>query len=202
MSAYSYEVFIQEFVRRTRENYKKILHRYEEDERCRYDVTQLINSLFGMLIVPNEKYKYKKNRAGVSEYYLKNTPEYEEILDIIQDIKDDGRYYSSYERDCHEVSDFIKHMRNALSHSGDQGLHFLPFQEGQEITGVIFYDTDKEYGGTSEFCVELTNAEILELSNSIADMYARIEGDEEAEEKREAYEKEIERCRSLFKRDE
>lgn len=198
MSAYSYEVFIREFVRRTKVNHRIILNRYEENPKLKYEVTQLINSLFGLLIVPNEKYKYRKSGKGVAENYLKNMSEYDEILEIIQELKKSGKYYNSYKKKGHEVSDFINHMRNSLAHSGEKGLHFLPFEEGKEITGIIFYDTDKEYGGNSEFCVEMTIEEIRMLSESIADMYSKIESEEEAEEKRKHYEAEIARCRSLM----
>lgn len=95
MGAYNYEHFISDFVYRTRKNHMKILQRYEEHESQRYEVTQLINSLFGLLIVPNEKYKYRKNGNGVSDYYLKKTEEYDGILEFIGEIKNNRRYYNS-----------------------------------------------------------------------------------------------------------
>ena len=199
MGAYSYEVFIKEFAERTRKNYSKILHRYEEDESQRYEVTQLINSLFGLLIVPNEKYKYKKNGQGKKEYYLKRTEAYTAIADMICDVREDKRFYSSYD-DKYEVSDFIRHMRNSLAHSGNQGLHFLPCEEGKEITSVIFYDNNEEVGEIREFCVELTVSEISDLAVEIANMYSEIESYEDADEKRKLYVEEISKCRKLFER--
>ena len=198
MGAYNYEHFICDFVYRTKKNHMKILQRYEEDESQRYEVTQLINSLFGLLIVPNEKYKYKRNRNGVTERYLQTTDEYEEILEIINELKSKNKYYNSY-NDYHEVSDFIRHMRNSLAHSGNQGIHFLPCQEGHKITSVIFYDNDEEHGGRSEFCVELTIEEIRELSKSISDMYLRIEETaEDNKEKKKIYMQEIDYYRKLM----
>lgn len=199
MGAYSYEVFIKEFTERTIKNYYKILERYEEDPSQRYEVTQLINSLFGLLIVPNEKYKYRKNGQGVKEFYLKKAEGYKDITAIICDLKEDGRLYSSYD-DNHEVSDFIRHMRNSLAHSGNQGLHFLPCAEGQKITSVIFYDSDKEYGGTNEFCAELMIMEIFNLAKAIANMYSEIESYKEYKDKNEEYMEEIKKCRKLFER--
>lgn len=199
MGAYNYENFINDFARRTKKNYEKILYRYEEEEANRYEVTQLINSLFGLLIVPNEKYKYRKNGQGVRENVLKNTPAYKEIIDLIQDVKNDNRYYNSYD-DRFEVSDFIRHMRNSLAHSGNKGLHFLPLEEREKISSVIFYDNDEEFNGTSEFCVELTISEIIILADNIVDMYSNIEEDEDAENKRKEYEEEIQKYRSLFQK--
>ena len=200
MGAYNYEYFIKDFIYRTRKNHMKIWQRYEEDESQRYEVTQLINSLFGLLIVPNEKYKYKRNGQGVTESYLQKTEEYEEILEIINELKSKKRHFSSY-KDDYEVSDFIRHMRNSLAHSGNQGIHFLPCQEGQEITSVIFYDNKTEHGVISEFCVELTIQEIRDLSQSISDMYSKIEEtDEDNIEKRKVYLKEIDYCRELMKK--
>ena len=101
-------------------------------------------------------YRTRKN-------YMKISQRYEEILEIIKELKDKNKYYNSY-NDYHEESDFIRYMRNSLAHSGNQGIHFLQCQEGHKITSVIFYDNDKDYGETSEFCVELTIEEIRELT--------------------------------------
>ena len=60
MSGYNYENFIKEFTDRTMENYNRIKNGCIGAQAESYEVTQLINSLFGLLIVPNEKYKYRK----------------------------------------------------------------------------------------------------------------------------------------------
>lgn len=92
-------------------------------------------------------------------------------------------------------------MRNSLAHSGKKGIHFLPCQEGGEITSIIFYDNDEEYGGTSEFCVELTIAEIQELSTSISNMYLKVEEtSKDNEEKKQMYIQETEYCKRLMEK--
>lgn len=197
MGTYNYEHFVRDFIYRTRINKNIIQHRYEENPKKKYEVTQLINSLFGLIIVPNEKYKFKRNEEITKEETLEiiSEDEYNNILEFIEEIKDSGKYYNTYE-DKYPVSDFIKHLRNSLAHSGEHGLHFVPLSEAQEITGVIFYDTDRYHN--HEFCVELTISEIIDLSEIISDMYSKVD-EKNAEKNRKEYEEEIERLRALFK---
>lgn len=199
MSGYNYENFIKEFTDRTMENYNIIKDGYIGTQVESYEVTQLINSLFGLLIVPNEKYKYRKNGKGAKENTLKRTESYKEIEQFIERKKGEGCLYNDYdEQDQHKVSDFIRHMRNSLSHSGNGGLHFLPIQENKDIEGVIFYDNDEEYGGKHQFCLELCNEEIFELAKLISEMYSTIESYKDSKEKIEEYENEISRLRGLL----
>lgn len=200
MGLYNYEYFISDFAKRTMENYKLI----SENPNSRYEVTQLINSLFGLLIVPNEKYKYRKNGQGLKENMLKKTTEYNSILQTINTLKNTQKLYNNY-NEAHEVSAFIKHLRNSLAHSGNEGIHFLPCEEGQEITSIIFYDTDKDMiqNGTNyhEFCVELQIEEIEKLAIDISSMYSRINDSiDSAEENKQMYVNDILKYRELLKK--
>lgn len=197
MSAYSYETFIKDFAERTWKNYEKILHAKEDDERNRYEVTQLINSLFGLLIVPNEKYKYRRNHAnGIKENVLRRTEEYKHIKNLICTLKENHKLSSSYdEYERYEVSNFIKHLRNSLAHSGNHGINFFPVDEGNEITGVYFYDTNETSG--EEFCVRLSICEIHLLAKNISGMYSSVDT-KNVSENVAIYDADIDKCKKLL----
>jgi len=168
MGMYSVDCFISDFAMRTMENLKCI-----EEHNSKYGVTQLINSLFGLLIVPNEKYKYRNNNPNkVPDKVFKAESEFYKSLQREFDIlEQEKRYYNNYPTK-HMMSENITRLRNALAHSGKEGLHFLPMEEAEEISSVIFYDTDD---AGHEFCVQLSIEEIKKIANMISKMYKAIE---------------------------
>ena len=100
MAGYNYAKFISDFGGRTLENIQVIDDLREKDiagnkkskeeiEKEHHEVTQLINSLFGMIIVPYEKYKFRyyerESANSISEHDLKRTSGY---LLIVQEIVD------------------------------------------------------------------------------------------------------------------
>lgn len=184
MSGYNMQYFIEDFAKRTMEN-KRIIdaivnHRPIYDYEA-YEVTQLINSLLGLVIMPTEKYK-KKAIAESTVYRECN----EKIFNLLKKCEEEKRYFNNYEEDYH-VFRVINHLRNSIAHSGNEGLHFYPVQEGGDsvITGVVFYDSQyeinkrstmpKNVGSVAEFCLRLTIDEIEELVETISRLYISVE---------------------------
>lgn len=172
MSGYNIQSFIRNFADRTQYNYEFV--KKESSHRGPYEVTQLINSLFGLIIVPNEKYKNIKKRdlRGRNKII---TSIADDIYEIIDRCKKEGRYRNNYGQRSSEkialIRDVARHLRNSIAHGGNEGLHFLPIAEGEEITDVVFYDTD----GIGEFCIKLTIDEIKELVDLISKFYINVE---------------------------
>ena len=174
MSAYDYEHFVNDFIYRTQANLNtidKMVNSNKDSEV--YEITQLMNSLFGLLIVPFERYK------KVEENELKTKNGYNELTTAIQNIK---HLYTNYQDDkdaCDNfrVSNFIKHLRNALAHLGNDRVLFL--DEEQKLTGMIFYDSykDKETDFLYEFCVELDFNSFKQIVENIIKMYSGINND-------------------------
>ena len=192
MAGYDYAKFVGDFGKRTLENNKIINDLRSQDirdekkreieiENKHHEVTQLINSLFGMIIVPYEKYKFDTSDQdginSIGENDLKKTQEYYKIAKIIIDLEKRNKLYNSY-NDHYLVSSFIKHLRNSLAHSGDDGMHFTPVEKKKVIKGIIFYDND----GAREFCVELSIGRIRELMALIFSMYEKIENMKEQDD--------------------
>ena len=187
--------FIQSYADRTLRNYEEIINIHNEDqtqEQCRvFEVTQLINSFFGVLIVPFEAskpYKDKTDSTNTIKAYdsvlqrmkKADSDAVESILNLIGHLKEDHRIYDNYPFDVNNPKLipvlFIERIRNALSHGGDTGLRFfpatVPVEEDNQIsciTSVIFVDRCNE--GT--FIVELNVEEMEDLLRLLHRIYSK-----------------------------
>ena len=202
MGCYNYTHFIRDFAERTTENLH-IIEGFGKDHD-RKEVTQLINSFLGLLVVPSERYKKEPDKRKKEENTLKNcSPEmYESIAKLIDLLKANQKLYNDY-RDAtkYPVCEFMHHLRNAVCHSGNKTLIFTPIEEYKEIETVIFYDTyTTKHGRKYEFCVELTVAQIRRLIVEISKMYVAVEN-AEAKAMQEEYEATVLRYRELMKKE-
>jgi hypothetical protein len=207
MSEYNHEYFINSFVERTQKNYEQILNLKAKKQEV-FEVTQLINSLFGLLILPFEKFRYKSSKEDcATEKNLKfnASSEYEEIEKLMKQLKEEQRLVSTYNSRENDfpVSSFVKHLRNAIAHSGETGLQFLPYDESGEITEVYFCDEDKSNNDREYFCVKMTINEIRSLVNNISSMYRKYESrpvdDKTRKHRKEQIGNQIKRYESLLK---
>ncbi len=159
-------VFEKEFAKRTLANLRFIdeeinkRHRLGIDDRDIHDVfevTQLINSFIGMIILPKETF-YRK--LGRFRRFL--TPKAKLLLD---DLSNNPRKYTStytYEHDGEQIREQLtpkslsRHFRNAIAHNN---LEILPqdYTGEGKVTGFVFKDHN-DYG--EEFRLELTIDEI------------------------------------------
>ncbi len=143
--------FYGDFSKRIEHNYDVIMRQPEEQ---RFDVTQLINSMFGILIMPFETIKSFNKGSNLSvfnmrkiERNMKKASEaaYQDIVELMNMLMINHWYYDTYSDDWKEgvkVFSFVRRMRNSLAHGGGSGLHFFPINEGGEITTVLFADND------------------------------------------------------------
>ena len=196
MSGYDYEYFVKDFINRTQVNLSTIdeMAKSGNDSKV-YEITQLINSLFGLLIVPNEYYRLKMNKRNDEADILSDKDGYSKIVSIINEAKKENRLRTTYEKDKnqeYQVRNFLTHLRNALAHSGNGRLVFWPCDEDKEIEEVFFCDLEKDKN--EMFCVKLNIQTISELKDSIASIYSSVDKCNDIEtihEKREKYEKSI-----------
>ncbi len=174
MSGYNIEYYIKDFAQRTQFNlnYIKLSHA----ENGPYEVTQLVNSLFGLIVLPVEEYKGRpmKPANGKKDEFesAKN-----QIKEIMETCEKDHRYRCTY-GDRDKPKGFIKHLRNAVSHSGNEGIHFIPLTEaGENITGIIFYDRmkDERTDKHLEFCVDLHISELESIVENATRLYSTLD---------------------------
>ena len=182
MSGYVFQDFVKDFTERTRQNMTVIDAIYNEHSdnpnKKVYEVTQVINSLFGMIILPYEKYK---NQVIESEYL--DDPSYKGIREIINELERGNEteklIRSTYAEDSKEIGvfSFIRHLRNALAHSGDGRLNFnLANKSKDRIKAAYFMDRyENKYGNISYFCCRLTVNQIRRLCLLIPTLYKTLE---------------------------
>ncbi len=127
----SEEEFLADFVMRTKENIKLC-------GRGTYEVTQLINSMIGLLVIPKERYINLICDDLISSELL------QKMLDCVE--------FDSYS-DKGTLKGIVRHLRNAISHSKfdfkaeRQPMYDTPLL----IHSVTFEDHGKEDGIISDF---------------------------------------------------
>lgn len=155
-----------------------------------YEVTQLINSLMGIAVLPYEMHKeyfqsvdeekrtevnLGKSLKDIQESIKKTTP-YVNLAKHIKFLYENKKWYSTYTSDlkkdgrlCEEkyVFSFLRHIRNSTCHSGDNAMSILPLSEGRVIEKILFYDRSD----TQEFAMSLSVEELEELIDLIAAFY-------------------------------
>lgn len=169
MSSYNYECFVKDFGDRTLKNY--------ENYHGEYEVTQLINSMLGLIIVPYELYSFHgRSNQNLEEDILSNTSYYTSVRDIIIRLMGQGRirydnYQSTYDY-MPKVTPLLTRLRNCLAHPGN-GIRFYPVAEGagNAITDVYFVDNTPN----NSFVLKISIEELKALTFSIAKMYSEAE---------------------------
>lgn len=99
------EIFDIEFIRRT----KKVISGYKGT----YNITLLLNCLLGLIVLPSEHYNRRKKTFFSIE--IKKIPELNGLLNngIFNPTK---RKNNEWVKDKHTFKNFIKKVRNAVSH--------------------------------------------------------------------------------------
>ena len=144
---YDHEKLLSDFANRTRQNLQLIREiRETQPEREAYEVTQLVNSMLGLLVFPKEHYLDEIPNKTLDE--LKNEgwpiPEVRHGLTEAKDLKD-----------------FLRLMRNAIAHFN---VEFAQNEKG-EITGLKAWNEKKiDKRKVKNWQVELT----LEQMENIA----------------------------------
>ncbi len=131
--------FIKDFALRTKENYERL-------ESGPYEVTQLINSMLGLLIMPTET-------------------QYNNIVDNLIDPNLLLKLRSCVSKDTYpnetppSLQNICRHVRNATAHCHITPQASLPVYKGAplEIGSIVFKDvSERKNGKTEKFEMELT----------------------------------------------
>ncbi|NLE06295.1 MAG: hypothetical protein GX638_16030 [Crenarchaeota archaeon] len=164
---YDLQAFMQDYISRTRFNRRVLLSVSKKAKTNNgndthnginfkvYEVTHLLNSFFGVLIVPFEAFNLRtvkvKGKSFEENYELEerenkrrqllyeqitSKSQYMKIRAIVRGLIKSCRYRSTYTTridsdplESDEVFVFIKRLRNSLSHGGREGLSFLPIKD-------------------------------------------------------------------------
>ena len=135
-----------------------------------FEVTQLINSFVGMVILPKEK--FFNSLRGYNRFL---SPEANQLLHNL--TNDRRRYYSSYTfeyqgrtvREELNPKNLSRHFRNAIAHNN---LEILPqdFTGEGKVTGVVFKDNYYD----ERFRLELDLKEIRILLEAVCELILSV----------------------------
>lgn len=189
--------FTHDYTTRTMANYDTVYKAYlkekeihkEEKIESAFEVTQLINSLFGILIMPFESVKaLKKGQMGANNLRdvnqkMKKADEaaFNDLSAVIQELKDARLFYDSYLKDYEdgiaEIA-FVHRLRNSLAHSGNNGLRFFPIgdckQEVSRIESIIFCDEESNDENGNCFVAELSVEQVERVVKSLAAIFGNF----------------------------
>jgi hypothetical protein len=117
-----YQELVRDFADRTRTNLQTLRRLKEEDPEAEvYEVTQLMNSMLGLLIFPSETYVQRIPKTPLSELACQGWP----IPEVV----------GSYPQVAH-LKELVRYMRNAIAHCN---VRFLS-DEDRQIIGVELWN--------------------------------------------------------------
>ena len=179
-----YNEFVAELSRRSLANYEHIKERAEDDKL--FEVTQLINSMYCMIVVPEEIFGTKRGERNIPKFGTKEKnlkkyhDEYKSVIDILEKLRRLNRLkyvtvdeYVQYS----PVSAFINSLRNALCHDG---IGFLPIQTEyrgklkNKITDVIFESRSLDSKNVT-FIAVIDVQTLEDLLKAISSLYWKVE---------------------------
>ena len=168
MTAYSEENLIIDFVRRTKCNLLFIEDSVKENPDKRiYEVTQLINSLIGLVVLPFEKLKYKETPKG--RYYL--TLPNLTIEEMVADGWEAPKVTEGFPKveDLHQL---VNYLRNAVAHFN---IEFLVNPRTKHISGVIvenYHQNTGEMRWQAEMSIKALRDNVLRFIDLLEQAYA------------------------------
>ena len=136
----TYEEFVKDFAERTVENLEIVENNVEKNNDG-YEVTQLINSMIGLLIFPQQKY-------------------YEEFPEKYpnDDIKKMFAKSSEYKNEQENFKTMVRHLRNAVSHNN---IEVIPYGTQEHIKRFEFVDKNPKGDVTAKITLTVEEIKIL-----------------------------------------
>lgn len=187
----NYSQFIRELSLRSKANYEYIKQQSESEKEPLYEVIQLINSMYCMLVVPEEIFGIRhlsemkkedalKTQFSTREKNLAKYPVYHEIKNMLVNLRENNRMkyitIDEYTED-YPVCAFINSIRNALCHDG---VGFLPIQTDfggtvkNKITDVIF-ETKNPNNDSVTFIAIISVDQLEDLLMKVSELYCLVE---------------------------
>ena len=144
--------FIKDFALRTKENYRMV-------QKGPYEVTQLINSAVGLLIIPQQK-QYDKIVDSIVE---------EELLQDLQNCVIKNTYPQNL-----DLGQIARHLRNSIAHARFEFIAEKLPQKWKpiQIHNVVFKDVDerRHYEFEISLTVELLEKFFFAFSDAVANL--------------------------------
>lgn len=135
----------KEWYRKEIDKLKGEMNKHGFDVDNYYEVTLLLNSLIGLLVFPQQKFRKK----------------IEERLNAVEDlpllmklVSRKGLFYSSYNEEKKVACNMLRHIKNSLSHERvmiiPQSFEMHETEIKNPITHIVFQDVDRKHQGTQD----------------------------------------------------
>jgi hypothetical protein len=143
-----YENLVKDFVKRTKQNNEMLRKLQIENPNLEfYEVTQLINSLLGLLVFPQQEYLDDIPNTPLDELAKSGWP----IPKVVGD-------YPQVE----DLNQLVRYLRNSIAH-----FNIIFFDEFQQIAGLTVWNERK---GEITWKATLTISDIEEITNRFVDL--------------------------------
>lgn len=153
------DLFVKSFVERTKCNFEQVENLDSTYET--YKVTQLVNSLLGLLVVP-ESYGYTKCTDSIIS---------KKLLNDIQSKVTSTYLTKNGNNESKSLKNIVRHMRNAIAHS--KNLKFLPDETNKNQIGyIVFKDVDVN-NSSFKFNLQLSIEQLKEFVYEFSDGIVR-----------------------------
>lgn len=125
----NYQEIIRDFAIRTRQNLEFIEMHQGRGESV-FEVTQLVNSMLGLLVFPQQRYYSRIPTTPLAELVSQGWPDIKPTQRVID---------SEFFRDCRTLRDLVRYLRNAISHFN---LEFIPDHTDGSVRGLRLWNID------------------------------------------------------------
>lgn len=143
-----YQNLVIDFIQRTKENLAFIEFKVKTEDSQVYEVTQLINSMLGLLVFPHERY-----RGDIPAIPLKELEQKGWLVPCIE-----GNFPQ-----VENLKELIRYLRNAVAHTN---LEFV--SDNHNLSGLRLWNVDRR--GQKTWQVRMTIVELRSLVLNFADL--------------------------------
>lgn len=149
-----YRNVVRDFAQRTRKNLEFIEDTVATSPEVElYEVTQLINSMLGLLVFPKEKYYIRLPRIPLMELEAVGWPN----VTVLEGNPP-----------CGDLRELFRLLRNSISH---YNIEFQANEQKQKLTGMRLWN---EHNGKKTWEVELTLIELRQIAMLFIDLIEDI----------------------------
>lgn len=145
-----YENLVRDFALRTRKNLDA-LRAIQQSQSDVYEVTQLINSMLGLLVFPQQRYVHRIPQVSLDELYKQGWP----IPKVVGDYPQVAN-----------LNQLVRYLRNAIAHFN---LEFISDGFGK-IQGLKVWNTDPRRGNIITWRAELTIDDIEKITDKFIEL--------------------------------
>ena len=159
-----YQDLVRDFAQRTRKNLNFIEEQVHSNPEIElYEVTQLINSLLGLLVFPREHY-HRRDQKLEDFCYIPKTP-----LKTLENQGWPRVKVLAGQPPCRDLRTLIRHLRNSIAHFN---IKFLADPITAQMAGVRLWNTSD---GEETWGVELNLQELRLITELFLDVIEQKE---------------------------